>query len=95
MNSSAGAGPLSPVTMARWPEGRTTAGTRLEPSLSRMIRADRSPTPAMRPTSPRPSTAAEPSVDAVDAADVDHRRAAERAAGVGHHLAGDEGHAAG
>ena len=30
MNSRIGAGPLSPVTSARWPEGRTTAGTRLE-----------------------------------------------------------------
>ena len=48
--------------MARWPEGRTIAGTRLEPSVRRMTRAERSPTPAIRPTSPSPSTTAEPSV---------------------------------
>ena len=37
------------------------AGTRLEPSLRKMTRADCSPTPAMRPTSPSPSITAEPS----------------------------------
>ena len=72
-----------------------TAGTRLEPSFRKMIRDERSPTPAMRPTSPSPSITAEPSVTPSSRADIDHRRAAERAAGVGHHLGGDEGHAAG
>ena len=49
-NSSVGALPLSPVTIARWPEGSTVAGTRLDPSLIRITRDERSPTPAIRLT---------------------------------------------
>jgi len=52
---------LSPDKIARWPEGWMVTGILLEVSVTKMTREVSTPTPEMRPTSPRPSIAGQPS----------------------------------
>jgi hypothetical protein len=61
MNSRTGSAELSPISIARWPEGWIVTGTRLFESVSRITRLVVSPTPKMRPASPSPSVVAQPS----------------------------------